>query len=138
MLPPIDHPCFGYVCGVADGSIPGITSMDCSDLGFSGALAGCVDPRCTQWAPQIPYCWRTIVQQQESQDPDVPKYLPVDPVNFGGGKGCCCGDKGTGLGSGSDIGGAGGSSCCSDDGMSLFGIPWWVWVVIVILVVRYK
>lgn len=153
MLPPPEHPCMGYVCGVPDGTIPGWTIWDCQNAGYYGNLAGCVDPRCVGWRPSIPGCGPQVWRQMESQDPNVPQALPQDsPVIYGGaGKGgCCCGTSGgsTGAIPGAVTGGGGGypsgdnsapgsAPCCEDD-LSFFGIPWWILLVLVILIVRYR
>jgi len=139
----------GYVCGVPDGTIPGYTIWDCMDLGYSGALAGCVDPQCTGWRPSIPGCGAQVWQQLESSDPNVVQALPWspdDPMIYGGTakKSCCCGDSaGPSVGLGGPAvaaaSGAGSSAaaCCGSD-WSFFGLPWWIIVLIVILVVRMK
>jgi hypothetical protein len=155
MLPPLDHPCLGYVCGVPDGTIPGLTAWDCTGMGYSGARAGCVDPICTGWRPSIPYCGASVWRQLETQDPQVPQSLPYEPdpltlftAMTGKGGGCCCGGSGASGGPAAGLGpetapdaapGTQGydSGCGCTGTVSFLGLPWWVWVLILILAVKH-
>ncbi len=155
MTPSIDHPCMGFLCGVDLAVIGGWTLNDCLDAGYGGTLSGCTDPRCISggWTAQIQRCGPSILRVQESMDPYVVQEYPTlseDPMNLGGavGRGCCCGGSGSpaapsggGAGGGSSssaVGGPGGSSCgCAGD-WSLFGLPWWLLILVFILIWRMR
>lgn len=154
MLPPVDHACAAYVCNVPDGTVPGWTISSCQDAGYSGARS-CTDPYCTPWRPSIPGCGSQSYHALVQSDPYVPQPLPIisgDPMDIAGGKGCCCGSgsssSGGGSGSSGGLGGAGvttdssapsGSAAgCCGQGFSLFGIPWWILVLLIILIIKVK
>lgn len=149
-LPPLDNPCLGYVCGVPDGAIPGVTISDCQDQGYSGTLAGCVDPRCVGWRPSIPRCgppaYRALQVQSDPIVDPFAGFLAQDMMFDGTGR------TGRGCSScssvSSPLAGLGGDSGPSDfiaaldgsgcDGGFLGNFPWWLLVLLIILVVKWS
>lgn len=153
MLPDIDNPCFGYVCGVPDGTIPGVTISDCETQGYSGVLAGCVDPRCVGWRPNIPGCgpqaYNSLSRQDYPTSDPFSGLLAGDMIFDGtgrtGGGGCGCAPGANPAGFPPGLGGPvtpdnvavdTSGSCCG--GRSLFGFPWWVLVLLLILIFKGK